>query len=288
MIRDVLQHGIIAMISEGQRFGRAYLDYNVKQYNENKIMMYNPNTVGYYVVTVFPALLLMLEYERDRLYRIMYQVFIFIVLFFGFLSLSRTFVLTLAIICVFYVLWTAKNIKKFVNLTLAIIAIILVLLLIIPNQYLQLLIDAFSTRFEAESDSITGNRLEIILEYIAAMNNKPWTYLFGVGMQDYRAKFGIQLMMVHNSIFEIIIMWGFLGLLLFCIWLITVWNNVYGQGTNAKNKKALLPLLGFVIFSQSQQFLSGYYQHLPIFLFCMFVIKYNPANSRSVIMRDAT
>jgi len=164
----------------------------------------------------------------------------------------------------------------------------LVLLFIIPDQYLQFLIDAYSTRFEGKSDSLTGNRLEIILEYIAAMNNKPWTYLFGVGMQDYRAKFGIQLMMVHNSIFEIIIMWGFLGLLLFCIWLITVWNNVYGQGTNAKNKKALLPLLGFVIFSQSQQFLSGYYQHLPIFLFCMFVIKYNPANSRSVIMRDAT
>lgn len=98
--------------------------------------------------------------------------------------------------------------------------------------------------------------------------------MFGVGMQDYRLKFGIQtLPMVHNALFEIIVMWGFVGLGAVFLWLFILWKNIHIMHDGTYNKLVYLPLLGFAIFEQSQQFFAGYYQHLPIFMLCMLIIK---------------
>ena len=173
---------------------------------------YNPNGLGFICNLGIGTLLLNFYHKKGTIFD---AVMIAIMLFIGTLTVSRTFLILLALTVVLYImLQNVDFFKRLRSIFFLVVALGIVLLLIyalFPNIFLNYL-----DRFMVED--VTNGRSYLSEFYNSFIFSSFERLFFGVGMQDIVGKMrlfeNIDILCPHNGYQEIVVAWGLPGLIL--------------------------------------------------------------------------
>ena len=200
---------IQAMFSNGYRLG-------INNRGDQDLGIYlNANVIGFLCNISIVGLAQLLLSRNGK---IMDVAFIVLLIVFGFLTMSRAFLLCLAVItliclCMILVRFNAK--KRWIIIGSVVgagIFAVLLVALLVPS-----VIQSFIQRF-TEGD-ISGGRIDIFKAYNEHIFSDIKYLMFGIGLQDISGKMqqlhGIEIYVPHNGIQELVVVWGIPGLVLF-------------------------------------------------------------------------
>ena len=216
----------------------------------------NPNSLGIVNVLGITGILQIRALGQKKRSDI---VLVFIMLVFGMLTLSRTFLVCLAVMFVLVLFGQRNDLKKTVSI-LGGTVIICVALIAVTSWLFPELLENFFERFQVKD--ITTGRIDIMGAYHEYIVNNPEVMGFGIGLTDFNERitgaYSISRHVPHNSIQEIILCWGIPGLLMIIlmVFVMIVQAKRYGK------KKMLLnyiPLIIILVKAMAGQLLtSGY------------------------------
>lgn len=245
----IIVYGVSAFITLGIRVGDVtthfYLTRGFRVSNDQ-------NLLGIISATAISSALI-LNYRKSG--SGLYLLFIPAFLIFGFLTQSRTFLLTIAVMFTYYMFASLfKGKEKNVNRTVLIFIIVVTLLVVTYNiiqSYFPQYVENLTSRLEAED--ITGGRSRIFQFYNEFMLNNPGYIPFGTGMLSYRQVSGYG--SIHNGFQEVFVSWGVIGCLLVTLMMI----SLYKSSSMAKKFEPirLLPIIMYIIPIQTIQWFNS-------------------------------
>lgn len=239
----------------------------------------NPNSLGVICVLASTGLLQLRTAGRNHRMDIPLLV---ILLVFGTLSSSRTFVFCLLVMVVLMIIAQPGSIRKKVRLsamlTLTAAVALLLLRVLFPD-----LLEYYANRFR--TGNIARSRDILMVSYHRFISDNPSVWLFGIGLQDYGIRlievFRIARFVPHNSIQEIIIAWGIPGLLMFILMCFVL----YWHAGKYQNKIKLLnqiPILIIIVKSMAGQLLtSGYTMLAMVYAYLSLCQEFRPIEERN-------
>lgn len=146
-------------------------------------------------------------------FKLSYVFLLSLLLSIGFISVSKSFLVTVVLLFALFILMGLKKIKvKFVGIMLVIVIIALISLEFIPQQYMKLWTIRFTKDINLRSLSeITTHRFDIWIIYFKEIFNSPITTLFGKGI----AAPLLEGRGAHNFYLELLYYNGLLGMVLY-------------------------------------------------------------------------
>ncbi|WP_438296702.1 O-antigen ligase family protein [Sporosarcina sp. FA15] len=189
------------------------------------------------------------------------SIFIMLLLTFGFMTQSRSFMLATSITFLYIVIVSLTNNKlnkKYLYATIFIILCTMVYMILNQDTILSKIFNSTMDRIiNPRGDDISGGRLEIWTNYLDILFSNN-TYLFW-GMGDYKS-YGLTVV-AHNAFIEVVVSWGVIGLLIIISLFIYVWYNLSRIWLNKGHIKnglvAYAPLVVVIITSMTGHSLLG-------------------------------
>ena len=201
-----MNYDILEFLESGIRFGEA--DEDILNFGFN----YNQNGLGLICNVSISGLLIIISNKKAVL--LDYMVIAFLI-FIGLLTVSRSFIICLAVAVLLFIFFQSGSIKK-KALTILIIVILILLIILVINGVMPQIFKNFETRFNAED--MTGGRNDLFAFYNKHIFSDWKHLLFGVGIQNYSEKVnGIhntQMNACHNGYQEVMVVWGIVGMVL--------------------------------------------------------------------------
>ena len=261
---------IRAAFASFQRLGMV-----LEESTAERVSLVNPNTLGIICVLASAGLIQLTIAGRGKRSDL---AIVMILLSFGVMTLSRTFLACLALAVVLLLLSAKGGIGGKAKFTLLIVVLMLLsislLYLLAPE-----LLNSFLSRFQ-EKDLTTG-RADTMVAYHNFIISRSNVAFFGIGLQDLHEKlllrYAVAPYVPHNGIQEIIIVWGIPGLLLVCVLL-----GLMVRCSRRFNKKQglinFIPLLIILLKIQAGQMITSPYTILALSfaylsLCCPFLIR---------------
>lgn len=220
---------------------------------EGKIMLsMNPNQMSYIANT---SIAILFSLYISRFFSKKWFVVVSIIIFFIaiVLSLSRTGSIIFVLTLLFFVLFkTGKRMKN----TSLIIIIVLVGVFLLSNNIL--LWESLMGRFADDTVSTAGNRTDIFSFYNLFLMNNPIYLIFGTGAVYYKEVTQI-FSSTHNSIQQILISYGIIGIIVFLVAAIHLYKKFKGR-----KFFIWIPVIVVLINMQMIQFLMPFVYLYPI------------------------
>ncbi len=215
---------------------------------------FNANQLGFICNMSIAGLLTLIARQEHSIRDI---VMLGALLFFGAITLSRTFVIVALFLFATYIFMspgTAKQRSKNVLLLLVIAPIFIWCVF----EFAPSIIENFAAR--NDTDDITNGRGDLMAFYNDHIFSTPKYCFWGIGLQGYGLKiadmYGHHMLTCHNSIQEIWVVWGFLGVVLFALmicFMITSSRKCSGK----RQLFALVPLLALLFSSMAARIISS-------------------------------
>jgi hypothetical protein len=196
----------------------------------------NQNNLALQIVFVISLIMTQDYFKKNN--RAIYALIGLLILLVGFLTQSRTFFVTLIFLFILLIIFNRKNIKKYIGIIFLSFLSVGIIFLINSQIFLNVL-DRFN-----ESNDLNYSRLSIFNLYNEIFISNIRTLLFGIGMQNMHLKVGY-FAVPHNSIQEVYIAWGVIGLSVIGIFIFSYLKKFYRR-TPIK----LIPFLVLIFFSQ--------------------------------------
>lgn len=236
--------GLESLTEAHGRFGSAK---DAVEADDGVLMLsLNPNQIGSF--SVFTTASILTLYIKQKIKTIPAILILIVVIGVGFLSVSRTWFIMMALLMVLYFaslrkagIWTSIII-------LAVFILGIYYLLTTPE-----IADAYLRRFSDDNIESAGSRTIIFKEYMDIIFDNPLIFFFGTGAVNY---LNVTQMWeaCHNSLQQIWISYGIIGLLIFIIVFCKSIRKNYHPGKN--NLIFTYPLLFAFLFSLSGQLLN--------------------------------
>ena len=224
---------LISLIQDGFRFGVS--DDSQEAFRMN----YNANGLGFLCNITIAALLLNFELKKAK---IIDGVLIAFCILVGSLTVSRTFILCLAITVFLYIVLQRKPIDQRLK-TIFILLLVCAVALVIVWRVSPGIIENYTDRFSEED--VTGGRSYLFEFYNRFILSSPWVFLFGVGIQDISGKalimMGETVFVPHNGYQQIVIAWGIIGFVLMFALITCII-------VNAKKRNSSIPAIAYLPF----------------------------------------
>ncbi len=191
---------------------------------ENFGVNYNPNYLGFIcnlsIVGLIQQIIAKKQIWIDYL-------FIVLLIFFGFMTMSRAFLLCFAVMLGLTVFAGKAKLNQRILRIVAIVVVMLLFALIIW-LFMPTVFESFLARFIGEED-ISNGRIELFLFYNRHIFSEFEYWFFGIGLQENVQKLnaiygGIELVS-HNGPQELVVVWGIPGLIFFIWWLVLLVNT---------------------------------------------------------------
>lgn len=221
----------------------------------------NPNSLGIICVLSITGLLQLRAVEENRKTDIALMI---ILLVFGGLTSSRTYLVCLILMALLMLLGQPGDIKKKIRL-LCILALLTFVALLLLSCFFPELLLYYSQRFQ--TDNIAGSRDVLLATYHKYITEDPKVLFWGIGRHNYSSKlteiYRVARNIPHNAIQEIIVAWGIPGLILLALLcgMMLVQSRKYNRIHNLMN---YVPLLIIMAKSMAGQFLTSTYTMLAI------------------------
>lgn len=213
---------------------------------------YNANNLGFICNLSIAGLLQLVASRRQRTYD---YIMIVALMFFGFLTMSRAFVICCALIIILFMLAKGNGVSDILKAVISVSIIIGVIYFII-SKYAPFIIERIIGRFEA--NDITNGRAFLFTFYNSHLMSNPKYLFFGIGLQDVIEKiqklYGNTLLNVpHNGIQELLVVWGAPGLIMFVVFILNLIKH-----SNEKHKLInYIPMLMVLLYVQSSQLITN-------------------------------
>lgn len=252
----------------------------------------NPNEAGLMCMLAIGGLLLIRQLEKDKNSD---AVLIIILCIFTLLTQSRSAILGIILLFLLYPILSG-NVShiaayRFVYSFIG-IAIGVVVIFVFFRNY----IDAFLSRFNTAD--VSHGRLAIFAFYTMHLFKEPRNWLFGIGLYNYNItltklygglwtsypglaryidkNYNVAYKVSHNSVQEIIVAWGVLGIVLVCLLLYKMVKHKSMKTSKANN----VLLLVLLLISQLGQLISSGIMMLGL-IFCLVAMEYSPYSSEN-------
>lgn len=244
--------------------------------DENLLMLNeNPNGIAFLSISGLACILSLFRMKKCHIVPFLLCVVAYLVV--GALTVSRTWILCVAILFVMYILMGSKKahgdfIRKLFS----------ILLVISIGSYYFIksgdLVSLFEVRMTDESFTSAGSRTELLSAYNSFMAGSPQYLFLGTGSVHYRdvaasSIFGVN-QSCHNAIQQVFVSYGVIGLLIFSFIFIRAFKINY----TTHNFFLLLPFIMTFVFSQSTQFLNPAYNLFP-FIAAFYVMRLENKNT---------
>jgi O-antigen ligase len=217
----------------------------------------NANGLAYYSITGITCGIFMAE-RRKSSARVWYIILAVLAAVAGFFTVTRSWVLVVALLLLVYILSKLRTPKQFLALA-GVLALLTVTCVIIVNNNPRLL-DGFIARFTEDDVESGNNRVGIFWRYMELYFKNPRYILFGAGVTQYHEVLQTT-GSLHNGTQQILVCTGIVGFILYMFALI---GPVLQARKMVKgNFAAWLPLLGLVAFAQFIPFLNPMMLLLP-------------------------
>lgn len=202
---------------------------------------FNPNFLGFLCILASTGILQLRMSGQGKKAEMGMVV---VLLLCGMLTLSRTYLVCLALMALLFILASGYDLAKLVKILGAVVGIgavtVVLMVLIFPET-----IQDWVGRFKVED--ITSGRIALLERFNERIFSNPDIYMFGLGIQFVEAKviarFGagkiLGAVVPHNAIQEMVFCWGVPGLLLFVGFMINLVNS-------AKRKNPQRVLLNYI------------------------------------------
>jgi hypothetical protein len=239
----------------GYRFGNVR---NLMGDEVGLVLGNNANNIAYYAIIAISSILVLMQNQKTSILTGLSMIFILV--FGGLLTLSRSFVITLILLLFMYLMILAKPCGK--NIITLILGLLISLFLY--NIIYWLFPDLIQNiMFRFQETSITGDRDIIFEQYTSFMMRNPIDFLLGVGLFPMLTITGMKFA-PHNAIQQVWVAYGFVGLSFF----VYVICNMIIRAKDGKTIKLFfyLPLIVLIIFTQTIQFLAPFELMLPLII----------------------
>ena len=234
------------ILSGKQRFGATAS----KEFTDMKISL-NANMLAYYSVCGITAVLVLNSNDATtKMKRIVLWGLASLFGFFGVITISRSWVLVLAIVLMIYVLFCERNaVSRFTRLvTVGLVCLIAVWVLSKQTT----LIESLVLRFQSEGIETGGGRVTTSLQYLKAFFETDSFILMGTGVTDYGELIYNQFS-IHNGLIQILVCLGVPGALVMIAALYTPTVKAVLSRTRIIY---FLPIIAVLCFTQTIQFLN--------------------------------
>ena len=239
---------IMELMEKGFRFGVSEITEELFVFN------YNANGLGFICNLAIVGLLINVYNKNAKI--IDYLMIVFLV-FIGLLTVSRTFLLCLAIMVILYILLQKRSLLQRA-LTVLILGTVAIIMLLLISEYFPSIIDNYDNRFSV--DDVTGNRAYLLSFYNEFIFSSSENLFFGIGIQDISEKAysitGIDPGVPHNGYQQLIVAWGIPGFVLMLLFVC----KIISQARKFNKKIPLmyyLPLLLLLIDNLAGQFVTA-------------------------------
>lgn len=233
--------------------------------NDSKMqnLAVNPNSLGIVCLLSITSLLQLRILEKSQKSD---SLLILILLVFGIMTASRTFLICLIMMIVLLSIGMQVNTKKSIQFLIS-LSVLVIIAAFILNRYFPNTIEYYIYRFQ--KDDITNGRDLLIQIYNNYISNNMDVMFFGIGLTNYEDKIinicHISNGVPHNAVHEIIIAWGIIGIILFsiqCIVMIIQSRKVCRQQTILN----YIPLFIILLKSMAGQLLTSGYTMMALVL----------------------
>lgn len=254
--------GLLEMFSEGTshyRFGRDNTE-------EGTLfgLNYNPNQLGFICILSIVSTLTLVARREHQFIDLVLMV---LCIFFGFITLSRAFVLVLIFAFGSFILFSPGSRGERTRNILLLLAVAPLMLWFIMN-YLPSVMESFLGRMQV--DDITNGRTHLLGFYNDHIFSSFENCFWGLGLQNYgvriEALYGHQIEVCHNGFQEIWLTWGFPGVLLFCWMMIEMLRGSH-RWSGVRPFFAFVPLAVMLFNSMAGQLISSGNNLLSLSLF---------------------
>ncbi|MGE7624976.1 O-antigen ligase family protein [Viridibacillus sp. NPDC096237] len=234
----------------------------------------DPNYFSMYIMISLFLLLYLVNRETKKLLKFIYPLVFVLFVAFGVLSLSRMFLLVISLLLMLLLIKIIFKMKKNKKILFFIISVFSILFLFSIffiadfTSIINVLLSRF-TDFIGDPSALTSNRNVLAEQYLQLLMSDTKDMIFGIGIQDYHLRSGIQLQ-AHNIILELLVVWGLLGFLVFMTFVATLLKYGSAKRKNIKNDFiSWLPIICMGISYLSLNAMSNE----SFFLLLLFVIK---------------
>ncbi len=221
------------------RFGYA------EQIGYDLTMAADPNLIGQSCsfVIVFCLSLIMLGYKNNK-----YYIAMFVALLAGTLTISKTFLISVALIVLLVFLFGGSfSSTKMLGKRIGLICIVFIGVFLVSKvnpDYIENLLS------RVDENDVTTGRVRIAVVYLGYLTENILGMIFGLGMQNIGTKIG-RMASPHAAFVEAIACWGVFGTLLM---LLLIFRSVYQQKFKVKSTMFnYIPFIVFAVLVQSTQ-----------------------------------
>ncbi len=232
---------------------------------QNFGLNYNANQLGFICNLSVSGLIQLILSRRQR--KADYFLITALILF-GVMTMSRTFLVCLALLFVLFVCFgnagTSAKIKRIFAASLVLLLITLAGWLIMPTVF-----NSFAARFLEED--ISNGRLELFLFYHEHLMSGFRPMFFGTGIQHYTRDlvntYNYLSNVSHNGVQEIVLCWGIPGLLLMASLLCSMISH--RKREFRRRNINYIPLILLMVDMQAGQFLRSGVAMLALSFVCL-------------------
>ena len=237
-------------IFEGGNYRFGINDENAESY----VMNYNANSLGFMCNMSIAGLIIRMMSRRVNIIDV---ALIGVLVFYGALTLSRSFVLCFALVIVLSMFASGiklgKIVRNVVLFSLAVAVMLLVLQLTVP-YVLNNILERFM------EDDVTGGRAKLMVWYNEYIFSDLEHLLFGTGLQNILGKVNLGAHVKiegvpHNAIQELVVVWGLPGIVLFGVFVIYMISNAKKQ--NGVKLVNFIPLIVWFVMGMSGQWITS-------------------------------
>lgn len=253
----------------------------LQSYDHNDILWQDPNYLGIYIIVAIMGLCTMLKTFKKRALPI---IIVCGLLICGLATASRGFLMSLCVMLVFF--WVSASSKKRIKYIITLPFLALSVVLIVSSTDIgNYIYSTYSDRF-SESD-ISNGRLILYDRYSHLLISDTGRTLFGIGLINYppraSAITGEKLLMVHNSVLEVLVAWGMLGFVILLIFTFICYKQVFHSIERTRARiLSIVPFLLFIIPTLTLTVFYSYYSIIPVLFFVVATTLYIKRRERSI------
>lgn len=232
------------------RFGQDTMGDERSSYNLN----FNANQLGFICnMSIVSLLMLIARKEHSTLDIVMLCA----LLFFGMLTLSRTFVVVASFLFVSFV-FLAPGAAKQRSKNILLLLVFIPIFLLTVFEFAPSILENFVAR--NDTDDITNGRAGLMSFYNDHIFSSFKHCVWGVGLQDYGDKianmYGQHILVCHNSIQEAWVIWGFIGVIMLLLTFLFMTTSSL-KWSGKRPFFALVPLLALIFSSMAARIISS-------------------------------
>ena len=238
----------------------------LQSYNRNDILWQDPNYLGIYIIVAIMGMCITLKKFKNRTLPV---AIICGLLICGLATASRGFLMSLCIMLIFF--WASANSRKRIKYMMILPFLALGVMFMISSIGIgNYIYNTYSDRF-SESD-ISNGRLLLYDKYSHLLMSDTSRTLFGIGLVNYPSRASViageKLLMVHNSVLEVLVVWGILGFMILLIFIFICYKQIFHSINKIRIKiLSVMPFLLFIVPTLTLTVFYSYYSIIPVLFF---------------------